>query len=134
MNCKFCASPLPIDSLVCGYCKQRNAVNLNALSSSEVSRPTDKNITCPLCDIPLKHIRISLGVDIFIEHCTGCDGFLIDEVDLEKVILFTTKEVVLYNQKILRFILDHPRQEKEKMPFYRKCPYCQTMIESKKSF
>jgi Zn-finger nucleic acid-binding protein len=131
MNCKFCASPLPIDSLVCGYCKQRNAVNLKALAVDEVSSPLDRDIDCPLCKIPLKHLRITLGVDVFIEHCTICDGFLIDEIDLEKVLLFTTKEVVLYNKKILRFILDNPRKEKEKKPFYRECPHCKIIMKKK---
>jgi len=131
MNCKFCASPLPMDSLVCGYCKQRNAVNLNALIVNEVSSPLDRAIACPLCKIQLKKLRITLGVDVFIEHCTVCDGFLIDEIDLEKVLLFTSKEIVLYNKKILRFILDHPRKEKEKNPFYRECPYCKIIMKKK---
>jgi Zn-finger nucleic acid-binding protein len=129
MNCKFCASPLPVDSLVCGYCKQRNAVNLDALLVDEVINSLDRDIACPLCNIQLKHLRITLGVDVFIEHCSVCDGFLIDELDLENILLFTTKKIVVYNKKILRFILDNPRTEKEKKPFYRKCPYCKIIMK-----
>jgi Zn-finger nucleic acid-binding protein len=131
MHCQFCGSPLPIDSLVCSYCKQRNLVNFHALHLSEASETTDKKLDCPLCNIPLKRMRIDLGVEVFIHHCKRCDGFLIDEPDLEKILLFATKEVITYNQKILRFLLDHPRHEKEKKPFYRKCPHCQKMMKKR---
>ena len=127
MKCTFCAAPLPISGLVCSYCGQRNSVNI---ISTPVKKLDDRDkINCPVCDITLERMDIGLRERVVAHHCDKCDGLFLNHNDLKKSIDAQSKGVTRVNPKLLRFVLDNPRYEKQSTKrFYRKCPLCSVMM------
>jgi len=129
MRCQFCAAPMPERGLVCGYCGQRNAMNLAAVSSSIVTdRDKSPEYNCPVCTTTFEQIDIGLHQRIVVHRCSDCDGIFITEIDLERILEHYIGEVRTIDPKLLRYILDHPRHEPELRFRYRKCPICATTM------
>ncbi|MEA3491737.1 MAG: zf-TFIIB domain-containing protein [Campylobacterota bacterium] len=127
MQCTYCAAPLPPNSLVCAYCGQRNAVNLRTFSIQKLD--SEEKINCPVCETQLGRMDIGLKEKMIVHHCDTCDGLFIQSHHLQKSIDNIGKNVTTINPKIIRFVLDNPRQEKQKERFYRRCPYCNIMMQ-----
>jgi Zn-finger nucleic acid-binding protein len=128
MKCTFCGAPLPINGLICSYCGQRNAVNLRSLSAKKLI--TEDELACPICDTSLERMDIGLREIMIVHSCDDCDGLFLKCEDLKKTIDAQGEGVTRINPKLLRFVLDNPRHEKQvKKRFYRKCPYCDHMMD-----
>ncbi len=127
MKCTFCAAPLPLNGLVCAYCGQRNAVNLRTFSIEKLD--SREKINCPVCDTQLERMDIGFKEKVIVHHCDVCDGLFIQSHLLQKTIYNIGKNITTINPKMIRFVLDNPRQEKQKGRFYRRCPYCNKMMQ-----
>ena len=128
MRCKFCSAPLPKKGLICNYCGQRNPLNLNVLSKVEFEeKNTEYN--CPVCDITFDNINIGLKQRVIIQRCNDCDGIFITEDILEQMIHKQKIDKEKMDFNILRFIQNNPRQQRETIIRYRKCPVCDQIMQ-----
>ena len=128
MKCKFCSAPLPKRGAICGYCDQRNPLNLKALCKIEIEGK-NKEHNCPVCKISFEDINIGLKERVLVQRCHGCDGVFITEDILENLIKREASERSKVDFKILQFIKNHPRHEKETVIRYRRCPICDNMMQ-----
>lgn len=128
MKCQFCSAPLPIKGPICDYCGQRNPLNLRALSKIEIE---DKSADhdCPVCNTTFDNINIGLKERVLVKRCNDCDGVFIMEDILEQLIKREKNERAKVDYKVLRFIQDNPRQKKETIIRYRRCPICENMMQ-----
>jgi Zn-finger nucleic acid-binding protein len=128
MRCKFCSAPLPKKGLVCNYCGQRNPLNLSVLSKVNIEEKEAEH-KCPVCDITCDNINIGIKERVIIQRCSDCDGVFISEEILEQLI----QDQKLIREKIdlhtLRFIKDNPRQLRESVIRYKKCPVCDITMQ-----
>ena len=126
MKCIFCAAPMPKNGLVCEYCGKRNPLNLTALKETDmVTDSTDPKLICSLCDAEMEQINVGIAEDILIHRCKACDGVFVTEEDLQKTIKHHVGVLQVVDYSTLRFILDHPRHEKDTNNVYKHCPVCQ---------
>lgn len=128
MKCKFCSAPLPKRGPICDYCGQRNPLNLGVLSKIEIEGKNEEH-DCPVCDAAFENINIGLKERILVKRCNDCDGVFITEDVLEHLIKREKNEVNKVDHRVLRFIQDNPRQKKETVIRYRKCPVCDSMMQ-----
>lgn len=128
MTCSFCSAPLPRKGLVCGYCGQRNALNLNALSKVEI-QSKDTSHKCPSCDVTFDNINIGSKERILIQRCDDCDGLFLTEEILGELVQSQAAIKDKIDLHILRFVKDHPRPEKETVIKYKKCPVCDITMQ-----
>ena len=119
MKCKFCAAPLPKQGLTCNYCNRLNPLNQKVLENRE-KLTNDSNYLCPCCHITLKTIT---NRTLSLEYCSQCDGILIKENEFEKLIEYKVDTSNQFNPHYLRFIQDHPRDNRKK-PKFQNCPVC----------
>ncbi len=128
MKCKFCSAPLPVKGPICDYCGQRNPFNLRVLSKVEIE---DKSADheCPVCEVAFDNINIGLKERIVVKRCNDCDGVFITEDILEQLIKREKSERSQVDYKVLRFVQNNPRQQKELVIRYRRCPICENMMQ-----
>jgi len=88
--CKFCASPLPINSLVCTYCKQRNPISPLLLEKQEQEAlDNPQTIECVECHTQTMKF-VDLGdyqESLLALQCSECKGIFISFELLEKGII-----------------------------------------------
>jgi Zn-finger nucleic acid-binding protein len=68
----------------------------------------------------LETLKIST---IVLKYCKNCDGMLIEEEDFEKLISYNVDPLSTFNPYYLRFIHDHPRDNRKKSHLHS-CPIC----------
>ena len=119
MKCKFCSAPLPKQGLICNYCQTLNPLNQKLLEKLEIVTNQNSHL-CPCCNIALENIRSKI---FSLEYCSKCDGILIDEDEFEKLIEYKVNPLNQLNPYYLRFIQDHPRDNRKKSQFHN-CPIC----------
>jgi len=123
MKCKFCAAPLPKQGLKCSYCNKLNSLNQRLLKKIEIV--TEQNFhLCPCCNIALESIK---NETFSLEYCSKCDGVLIDEDEFEMLIEYKVNPLHKFNPHYLRFIQDHPRDNRKKSQF-QNCPICNNLM------
>ena len=118
MKCIFCSAPLPKKGLNCSYCHKLNPLNAKLFKSKE---KLESKYLCPCCKINLETLKTSTVV---LEYCKECDGVLITEEEFEKLIAYKIDPLSTFNPYYLRFIQDHPRDNRKK-PQFHPCPICQ---------
>lgn len=84
---------------------------------------------CPLCDTTFENINIGLKERVLVKRCNDCDGVFITEDILEQLIKREKKERAKVDYRVLRFIQENPRQKKESVIRYRRCPICENMMQ-----
>ena len=118
INCKFCSSPLPINSLICTYCKQRNPISPLYEQANHLDK---KNIKCVECHSDTMEF-IDLGdyvESLSAEQCSTCKGIFISFELLEKAIT----HYGLRRKKIPTKI-DEPEEKKRNKDNLYDCPIC----------
>ena len=120
MKCKFCSAPLPTQGLICNYCKKLNPLNQKVIDDPIESMVSKSKHICPLCNISLESITIKI---LSLEYCSKCDGVLVEEEEFEKLIEYKVNPMNQFNPHYLRFIQDHPRDNRKKSQF-QNCPVC----------
>jgi len=125
--CKFCASPLPSNSLVCTHCKQRNPISPLLLKKQEeelLNNP--QNIECVECHTQtMKFVDIGDYQEILNSlQCETCKGTFISFELLEKSIM----HYGLKRKKIPKKI-DAPNEKKRNRDNLYLCPICQNRMK-----
>ena len=122
--CKFCASPLPINSLVCTHCKQRNPISPLLQEKEVLDNP--QTVECVEC-----HTQTMEFVDmgdyqetLSALQCSTCKGTFISFELLEKGI----KHYGLKRKKIPSKI-DAPEGKKRNRDNLYSCPICQQTMK-----
>ena len=119
MQCKFCAAPLPKQGLTCNYCNKLNPLNHKILGNIKETKSYSNHL-CPCCHITLETIK---DATVTLAYCSQCDGILIEEEEFEKLIEYRVNPSNKFNPLYLRFIQDHPRDNRKKAQFHN-CPIC----------
>ncbi len=129
MNCSYCGAPLPVSGLVCSYCGQRNAINMRNVDA--VVGTGESTVNCPVCtETELKRMDVGLRGRVVIHHCGKCDGIFLSQHDLDTAIDAKHKQINHIDPKLLRFVLDNPRHERQtRKRFYIHCPVCKNMMQ-----
>jgi len=124
ITCKFCAAVLPVDTLVCTHCQQRNPIS--PLYKEERSLNNPDNINCVEC-----HTNTMEFVDVgdFQESlsalkCKQCKGMFISFDLLEKGI----NHYGLKRKKLPKKI-DAPEKKKPNRDNLYPCPICQQTMK-----
>ncbi len=128
MKCKFCSAPLPKKGPICDYCGQRNPLNLRVLSKIEIEDENAEH-NCPVCDTTFENINIGQKQRVLVHRCNDCDGVFVTEDTLEQLIKKEKIEREKIDYNVLRFIQENPRQKKETVIRYRRCPVCENMMQ-----
>ena len=125
--CKFCASPLPCNSLICTYCKQRNPISPLLLEKEEqklLNNP--ETMTCVEC-----HTQTMKFVDmgdyqetLSALQCQTCKSMFISFELLEKGIM----HYGLKRKKIPSKIDAPAKKERNRDNLYP-CPICQKRMK-----
>jgi len=123
MSCIFCGAPLPKQGLNCSYCNKLNPLNKKIVESKKEEKSQSKYL-CPVCHIRLEEFRDST---LFLEYCSRCDGILIKEEEFERLINYKTDPTNQFNPHYLRFVQDHPRDNRKKSKF-QNCPVCKEIM------
>jgi len=123
MKCIFCSAPLPKQGLNCSYCNRLNPLNIKVLEKIK-EKTTQSEHLCPICNISLIELENKI---VTLEYCLQCDGILIEEELFEKLIKYKTTPTDNFNPHYLRFIQDHPRDNRKKSQFHN-CPICQEIM------
>jgi len=129
MNCIYCGAPLPLKGLNCNYCNRLNPLNAKLI---EIEKTLDSQNSCPCCKINLVNLKTETLV---LEYCKKCDGIFITEENFTKLIFYKVNPLSSFNPYYLRFIQDHPRDNRKKLQYYP-CPICQEnmyMVNYKKN-
>lgn len=121
MKCIFCAAPLPKKGLNCDYCNKLNPLNSKLLNTKET---IESKHLCPCCKISLETLKTST---LILEYCKECDGVLIEEEEFENLISYKLNSGTSFNPYYLRFIQDHPRDNRKKSQFHS-CPICKEIM------
>lgn len=121
MQCIFCAAPLPKKGLNCNYCNKLNPLNTQLFKTEE---KLESKHLCPCCKTNLETLKTSTFV---LEYCKTCDGILIAEEQFEKLVSYKVDQSSIFNPYYLRFIHDHPRDNRKKSQ-YHPCPLCKEMM------
>ena len=124
--CKFCASPLPSNSLVCSHCKQRNPISPLIQEKQETMTLDNPNtIECVECHTQtMKFVDIGdYQESISTLKCSECQGIFISFELLEKGIMhYGLKRKKIPNK------IDAPEEKKINRDNLYSCPICsQTM-------
>jgi len=122
INCKFCASPLPPNSLVCTHCKQRNPISpLYATAKDD----ENKVLECVECHTPTMEF-VDLGdyvESLTAEQCSGCQGIFIAYDVFEKTLTHYGLK-----RKNIPSKITMPKEKKRNQDGLYGCPVCsQTM-------
>lgn len=120
MKCSFCHAPLPLKGLICKYCNQLNRLNHKSITQTTNSDVISK-YNCPLCQKKLVQIDE-------IHYCKKCDGLFITEEHLMEIVSKNVQKRTSNNSEILRFIQNHPRDNRKKTQ-YHPCPICQRPMQ-----
>lgn len=121
MKCIFCSAPLPKTGLNCNYCHKLNPLNAKLFESNE---SVISEHLCPCCDV---NLEIFKSPTLTLEYCKVCDGLLISEEEFEKLIAYNINPLSSFNPYYLRFIHDHPRDNRKKSQFHP-CPICKELM------
>ena len=121
MKCIFCSAPLPKKGLKCSYCNRLNPLNEKLLEGAD---RVDSKHLCLCCNLKLEKLDTS---SVTLEYCKSCDGVLLEEEEFEKLISYNVDPLSPFNPYYLRFIHDHPRDNRKKSQFHP-CPICQEMM------
>jgi len=124
IQCKFCASPLPKNSLLCTNCKQRNPIS--PLYKQDVYLDNIEAIKCTECHTnTLKFIDIGdYQESLSALQCSHCRGIFISFELLEKGIM----HYGLKRKKIPSKI-DAPKEKKINRDNLYSCPVCNQTME-----
>jgi len=122
MKCIYCAAPLPKQGLNCHYCNRLNPLNGQLVEREKAL--TSKN-SCPCCQTHLIQLKIAT---VTLEYCEQCDGMLITEENFTKLLAYKVNPLSQFNPYYLRFIQDHPRDNRKKSQFHP-CPICQESMK-----
>ena len=118
MKCIYCAAPLPQKGLNCSYCNRLNPLNAKLFEDEKKEESTH---LCPCCNLNLEELQTS---NVSLKYCKECDGILIAEEEFEKLIAYKVDPTSKLNPYYLRFIQDHPRDNRKKSQVHP-CPICQ---------
>ena len=121
IQCVFCSSPLPANSLICTHCKQRNPISpLYTITDSK------EKIECVECQTAtMKSIDLGDHVEsLSAEQCSTCKGIFISFELLEKVIT----HYGLRRKKIPSKI-DSPKEPKKNHHNLYACPVCKMTMK-----
>jgi len=124
MQCKFCAAPLPKQGSICNYCNKLNPLNQQIIANKETKK-CHSNHLCPCCHIGLETIT---DATVTLEYCSQCDGILIEEEEFEQLIAYNVTPLNMFNPYYLRFMQDHPRDNRKKAQFHN-CPVCNEFMD-----
>lgn len=125
-RCSNCNGPLPAGSLVCGYCGNRNDVDLAGIHYY-TTHESDTVRTCPRCNIGLKSLDLKLNGRFIIERCDECLGLFFDPGELEALLEATVTNVFIID----RNGLDAVSADRKVDPLaisYIKCPVCSKLM------
>ena len=127
VQCKFCASALPLNSLICTHCQQRNPISPLFLEKKEellVNNP--QNIECVECHTKsMKFVDIGDYQEILNSlQCSTCKGTFISFELLEKSIMYYG----LKRKKIPKKIDASDKKERNMDNLYS-CPICQNTMK-----
>ena len=122
VQCKFCSSPLPINSLVCTHCKQRNPISpliQEKLEQSAFDNPQE--IECVECHTKtMRYIDMGDYQETLLSlQCSECQGIFISFKLLEKGIM----HYGLKRKKIPTKI-DTPEEKSVNRDNLYRCPIC----------
>jgi len=123
MKCIFCSAPLPKQGLNCNYCNKLNPLNAKVLEDIKEKKSQSQHL-CPICETPLKELE---NGSMTLEYCLKCDGIFIEEEAFEKLIEYKAHPTNQFNPYYLRFIQDHPRDNRKKTQFHN-CPVCKEIM------
>jgi len=123
MRCTFCGAPLPKQGLNCDYCNRLNPLNKRLLNTQK-SESSNSNYLCPICEVTLEHLEEK---EFSLDYCPKCDGLLIQEKEFENLLSYRADKTRNFNPHYLRFIQDHPRDNRKKAQ-YHNCPVCREMM------
>jgi Zn-finger nucleic acid-binding protein len=111
--------------LNCNYCGELNKLNKH-LFTDAITEIRESKQPCLICKNKLN--GYSLGEGVRLEYCITCDGIFITEEHLESLIEQYQMQKSESNPQIVRFIHDHPRDNRKKAQ-YHPCPVCQKMMK-----
>jgi len=123
LYCKFCSSPLPSNSLICSYCKQRNLI-LPLYTKSKIL--DEQQILCVECHTDTMEF-VDLGdyvESLEAKQCYKCKGIFISFEILEKAIM----HYGLKRKKIPKKI-DMPKEKKINQNKLYACPICKRTMK-----
>jgi len=127
IQCKFCASPLPPNSLVCTHCKQRNPISPLLLEKQEQELLNNPQIMeCVECHTQTMKF-IDMGdyqESLLTLQCSECKGMFISFNLLEKGIM----HYGLKRKKIPSKI-DAPEKKERNRDNLYPCPICQRTMK-----
>ncbi len=124
-NCKNCGAPLPPNTIVCGYCKTRNDMDLKGFNKQSAQDHTQR--ICPRCKINMHTIDIKLEENLQIEQCNECMGMFFDTGELELLLTSSVSNVFDVNMEQLNNLNKVCRSEDFPVT-YIKCPVCQKLM------
>jgi len=125
-NCINCGAPLPLNTIVCGYCKTRQDVDLKEIHTFTLVTPDSQRL-CPRCNIPLQTIDLKVSGRFLIERCTSCFGLFFDNGELEALLEKSVENVFhIDNQKL--DALQEAKRHQDYAVTYIKCPVCQKLM------
>ena len=122
IQCKFCSSPLPLNSLVCTHCKQRNPISPLFSASNTI----EEEIACVECHTNTMEF-IDLGdyvESLLAKQCSECKGIFISFELLEKAIMhYGLKRKKIPNK------IDSPKERKKNQDNLYACPICKSTMQ-----
>lgn len=125
-NCKNCSAPLPVNSIVCGYCGTRNDTDLRGVHKYTVQKP-DTDRICPRCNISTKTIDMKVEGRFLIERCPDCLGLFFDTGELETLLKASVKNVYDVNRHKINE-LNKTFRNNQYPATYIKCPVCSQIM------
>ena len=124
VHCKFCSSPLPINSLICTHCKQRNPISPLYSQSNTLD---EQKIECVECHTnSMEFIDLGDYVEsLSAEQCSKCKGIFISFDVLEKAIM----HYGLRRKKLPSKVNDAPQEKKINKDNLYACPICKKTMK-----
>ena len=123
VQCKFCAASLPLNSLVCPHCKQRNPISPLYLKKDALE---EEKIECVECHTDTMEF-IDLGdyvESLMAEQCSECKGIFISFELFEKAIMHYG-----IKRKNLPSKIDEPKKKKRNTDNLYECPICKVTMK-----
>jgi len=122
INCKFCASPLPLNSLICTHCKQRNPISPLYAATKDDEDTTLKCVECHT--LTMEFVDLGDYIEsLTAEQCSSCQGIFIAFDVFEKTLTHYGLK-----RKNIPSKITIPKEKKRNQDGLYRCPICnQTM-------
>jgi len=123
IHCKFCSSPLPLNSLICTHCKQRNPISPLYSNTKPLE---EESLVCVECHTDTMHF-VDLGdyvESLSAKQCSKCSGIFISFELLEKAIMHYGLKRTKIPSKI-----GTPKEKKRNKDNLYPCPICKRTMK-----